>query len=117
MVKNMKEYYAVHKDKIKRIVSKSIRKRRKEIKIEIYRLLGNKCIRCGFSDVRALQIDHVHGGGNRKRKERKSDYLAYYRYILKQIKLGSKDYQLLCANCNWIKRWENKEYYKKEILW
>ena len=30
--------------------------------------LGNVCVRCGFSDPRALQIDHVNGNGLRETK-------------------------------------------------
>ena len=29
-----------------------------------------KCMICGFTDPRALQIDHVNGGGAKERKER-----------------------------------------------
>ena len=28
---------------------------------EVFLLLGNACKRCGFSDLRALQIDHIYG--------------------------------------------------------
>lgn len=81
---------------------------------EILGLLGNKCVRCGFSDPRALQIDHVNGGGIGERRKffNSSGRLVYYQYlqyILEKIKAGSKDYQLLCANCNWIKRAEMRE--------
>ena len=69
-------------------------------------LLGNKCKRCGFSDKRALQIDHINGGGL---KETKSFTKMYTKYIVEELLCGSKKYQLLCANCNWIKRAENKE--------
>ena len=27
-----------------------------------FKEFGNKCCRCGFSDKRALQIDHINGG-------------------------------------------------------
>jgi hypothetical protein len=68
--------------------------------------LGNQCVQCGFSDSRALHIDHVNGGGNKDRHER-SWYMIY-----REILLGESDekYQLLCANCNMIKRVVNKEY-------
>lgn len=62
--------------------------------------LGGKCRRCGFSDTRALQIDHVN---RNKRKE--SSYAA----ARKVLSGNTTDYQLLCANCNWIKRAENGE--------
>jgi hypothetical protein len=81
-----------------------------EYRNEIFRLLGGKCVRCGFLDIRALQIDHIYGGGNRERRNFKNTaYDAYLRFVLSKIRSGSKDYQLLCANCNWIKRRENKE--------
>jgi hypothetical protein len=62
------------------------------------------CIRCGFTDSRALQIDHVHGGGAQELKRIHTD--MYYRKVLADTE-GT--YQLLCANCNWIKRHENNE--------
>jgi hypothetical protein len=75
---------------------------------EILELLGGKCIRCGFSDSRALQIDHINGGGYKEKSKFKTTW-KWYQFILEQLKNGSKDYQLLCANCNWIKRSEDKE--------
>lgn len=54
--------------------------------------LGGKCLHCGYSDHRALQIDHVNGNG---RLDRSSET---------KIKSNPDSYQLLCANCNWIKR-------------
>lgn len=66
--------------------------------------LGGKCTKCEFDDIRALQIDHINGDGYKERTVRKS--------INRNISLGLIDlsrYQLLCANCNWIKRLENNE--------
>lgn len=78
------------------------RSRRKEV-IE---LLGGKCKHCGFSDHRALQIDHVYGGGC---KEKKTITKRYNAFVIKVVQSGSDKYQLLCANCNWIKRYKNNE--------
>lgn len=64
---------------------------------------GRKCIKCGFEDCRALQIDHVNGGG---RKERKVSLKLYS----EKIRKNPTQYQVLCANCNSIKRHENKEF-------
>jgi len=85
-----------------------------KLRMEIFQLLGNKCSnpnclipgRC--SDLRCLQIDHINGGGNQERKEAGGTF-PYYRLILKKLKEGSLDYQLLCANCNWIKKCEQNE--------
>jgi hypothetical protein len=98
--------------------NKNMRKYQRKIYREIISLLGGKCVNPFnlnhgdfLTDVRCLQIDHIHGGGTKEKKEIGSMY-KYYRFILKQVKAGSKEYQLLCANCNWIKRHINKENVK-----
>ena len=58
--------------------------------------LGGKCKVCGFSDARALQIDHVVGGNGWKRNRN----YTYYREVITDT---SGQFQLLCANHNWIK--------------
>jgi hypothetical protein len=80
---------------------------------EILNLLDNKCsnpynLNHGdfIADIRCLQIDHINCGGCKEVRKKGKSYL---RVVLEKIKSGSKDYQLLCANCNWIKRYENKE--------
>lgn len=109
-------YYHKNHEMCKAICRKSAHKRQKEIKTEIYNLLGGKCsnpfnLNHGdfIADKRCLQIDHVNGGGNEERKAKGNGNWSFYLNILKKIKAGSKDYQLLCANCNWIKRHINKE--------
>lgn len=95
--------------------SKEYRTRcRRKLKEEIFRLLGGKCsnpncaVPNGMKDIRALQIDHVHGKGRDERKVFKATY-TYYLHVRNEILKGSIEYQLLCANCNWIKRFERKE--------
>lgn len=78
-------------------------KRRYQFRIRIINLLGGKCVKCGFSDWRGLQIDHVRGGGTKHRKRCKNES-AYNKEI--EAGITSGDYQLLCANCNQIKRYE-----------
>ena len=79
---------------------------RLRMKKAIHALLGGKCSRCGFEDSRALQIDHINGGGVAEIKTIKGNYL---RLVLQSVSKGENKYQLLCANCNWIKRVENNE--------
>jgi hypothetical protein len=69
---------------------------------------GVKCKRCGFQDERAIQVDHVNGGGSKEIRELKNN-----RRYLDLIKSKPHEYQLLCANCNWIKRHENYEGHAK----
>ena len=101
--------YAIHKDKMneKRKVKKIIyeARYRQKIRSAVLAFLGNKCNVCGFDDYRALQVDHVRGGGSKERKKNKNSYQAY-KLVLTDT---TGKYQLLCANCNWIKRYENNE--------
>lgn len=91
--------YMKHKD---RYLSED-RARQARIRNSILDLFGRLCSKCGFTDIRALQVDHIKGGGT---QESKRGPVTMYRRIL----TDPSGYQLLCANCNWIKRAENKEY-------
>jgi hypothetical protein len=75
-------------------------------KIRAIRKLGGKCCRCGFSDYRALQFDHPNGGGSSQNfnTRRGRTHTYYYR-----IYCGEEKVQLLCANCNWILKYERSE--------
>lgn len=77
-------------------------------RISLINLLGGHCVKCGFSDNRALQLDHINGGGVKHRQTFKATD-TYYLYYLNNIKLAHQELQVLCANCNWIKRFENNE--------
>jgi hypothetical protein len=100
-----RNYRATHPKKIEyhKLYSKQ---RQLKFKEEIHQLLGGKCSVCGYIGT-ALQIDHINGNGTKERNffGRSSVYMK----ILEKIKSGSKDYQLLCANCNWEKRFKNNE--------
>src|SRR6202021_2107201 len=80
------------------------------LKEKVYDKLGHTCTRCGFDDKRALQIDHVYGGGNKEHKEIKSQHT----FLKKVLEDTEGTYQILCANCNWIKRAEQREA-KKDV--
>jgi len=72
---------------------------------EVLEALGNQCVVCGITDPRVLQIDHVNGGGTQEHRKIKSRTIFLRKVLDDQEGL----YQLLCANCNWIKRFENNE--------
>ena len=79
----------------------------KRIRTEAVNLLGGECAHCGFDDMRALQIDHVNGGGTQESK--RLGPVQMYRKIVR----GETDgYQILCANCNSIKKIENDETWR-----
>lgn len=90
-------------EKSKKYIANYFKNRMQELRNLIIKKLGGKCKRCGFNDSRALQIDHVNGGG---KKELKINRRTYYKMVLEDV---NDKYQLLCANCNWIKKSENNE--------
>lgn len=90
----------------RRLVVRRYRQRKRKDTLE---RLGGKCARCGFGDWRALQIDHVNGGGTQERQLFKSQQ-TYVNFVLAN---NNGRYQILCANCNWIKRYE--EYEERKI--
>ena len=94
--------------RILRLPSESQKDRKKDMALRqrLMSSLGRKCAKCGFSDIRALQVDHIHG-----RSRPRMPPKQFYRYVVKlptEIRLAN--YQLLCANCNWVKYYECKEY-------
>ena len=106
-------YYLAKKDRIRAYQKRyrmtemgratRIRYRRRQ-RQRVIAALGGKCAKCGFSDWRALQIDHINGGGSRERR-----HIGAPRIFSKILRGETEGYQLLCANCNWIKRYEEKE--------
>jgi hypothetical protein len=114
-LKGTRKWYWKHIDRTRLIGREKARRLRKEKRQEVVRVLGGKCVKCGFSDIRALQIDHINGGGTKELKEFYSmGKIKYYKSIIEN-ELRNNKYQLLCANCNWIKRFENNEFGGNEI--
>lgn len=72
--------------------------------------LGGKCVKCGFDDYRALHIDHINGGGSKEQRDVPSLSARY-----KLIRAHPERYQLLCANHNAIKMYENNERRSKYL--
>ena len=79
---------------------------------EAIAFLGGVCLRCGFSDPRALQIDHINSDGGEERRRFKHSRSKLFREVL----AGKPHYQLLCANCNQIKKHEKSEWHRKRML-
>lgn len=85
-------------------------------RLELMNIIGcTKCKTCGFCDPRALQFDHINGGGrlDLKRFSHTSQMVAYY---IKNPELAKTTLQVLCANCNWIKVHVNRENTKAKYV-
>jgi hypothetical protein len=110
-IQDVLQYQKDNKDK----VNEQHRNWYEERKLQALNIFNNKCINhmknfgCECTDIRCLQFDHINGGGNKQR--RKLGSIAILSYILKH----PKEFQLLCANCQWIKRYEKEEHGQKEI--
>lgn len=86
---------------------------RQRLKIEVLQHYAPnlRCRNCGFEDIRALSIDHINGGGSRhlqqidKRGNGRTEVL--YRWLKKNR--FPDGFQVLCMNCQWIKRAERGE--------
>ena len=83
---------------------KTSRKYRQGIRYQVLNMFVGECAHCGIRDHRVLQIDHVNGRGFIERTE-----IGNNGIMKKILTEGTHGYQLLCANCNWIKRAENNE--------
>lgn len=113
---NYLKYRSKRKEKYS-IWNQRIQENRRKIKIELFTLLGNKCsnpfnidhsaFEQNLNYFKVLQIDHINGGG--KKEILITCRVTYYKRVLERVKAGSKDYQILCPTCNWIKRITNKE--------
>lgn len=83
-----------------------MRQTRQKYRMEAFEILGGaRCKRCGLDDLRVLQIDHVNGGGRGELSR-----IGGGNALVHQVRREPSKYQVLCANCNWIKRHENGEY-------
>lgn len=87
------------------------RKRQEKRKIVIQHYSPDlACQKCGESDFRVLTLDHIHGGGKEHLRSIKANKLGgagIYKWTIKNN--FPKIFQVLCCNCQWIKRYYNNE--------
>ena len=104
------EYQRRYRESNKELLRNVRKNRYDKLRHDLFEILGGAiCIRCGFSDKRALQLDHINGGGNVIHKKFRGKNM--YKIYLQNPELTKQTLQVLCANCNWIKRHENNEDY------
>ena len=75
------------------------REARRKLRLEVMDGLGGRhCARCGCSDIRVLEINHVHGGGRREQRASGRDQMK----MLRQIRRGDRpgEFEVLCKVCN-----------------
>lgn len=67
------------------------------------------CNKCGYTDIRALCLDHVNSDGNLHRKKGGKKGINLYKELYKHDFITEYEFQVLCSNCNMIKFFENNE--------
>ncbi len=90
-----------------RMLNMKNRERKQQLREDVLRHYSPelKCSRCGFTDIRALSMDHIYGSGNIHRAMVGTDI---YRWLKKnKYPVG---FQVLCLNCQRIKCHENNEF-------
>lgn len=86
----------------------------RELRERLYSYLGGiRCNKCGITDIRVLQLDHKHGGGQAHRRIKGWATIARDILRLRQ----KRKFQVLCANCHAIKTFENKEQSGRKGTW
>jgi len=83
-------------------------------RVVVIQFLGGACIECGYSsDIRALQLDHIHNDGYEDRRK-KGRAGKVYRYYVDRLEEAKVNLQVLCANCHSIKTSITREILKKK---
>jgi hypothetical protein len=116
-VSQTREYRANHPEYRERQRKYAIERNRR-IRYEVlshYSGEQPKCLICGFSDIRALVIDHIYDDGAEERRllgtgdKKNCTSTMFYLSIIKRN--FPNRYQVLCHNCNIIKK---VEYMKRD---
>jgi hypothetical protein len=79
----------------------------RKLKDQAIAALGGCCVKCGFSDYRALEFDHIHGDGFKVKGGTRAELRKHLR-----ASTIHEVYQLLCCNCHAIKTYDNGEWSK-----
>lgn len=95
---NMRRYRRENPEK-HAAISRASKRRLRELVLDAY---GRKCVLCGFSDERALSLDHVLNNGAQERAE-----IGERGVYLRSLKTEHRhEYRTLCMNCQFISRSE-----------
>ena len=106
-----KESSRRYREKNREKLRQHAREYRLEWRRKVFEHYGMSCAECGFSDYRALQLDHLNNDGAEERKSlggQKFSGWRFYQHVVNSNYQGR--YQTLCANCNSIKQWEQSKY-------
>ena len=73
------------------------------LRLELLAIVGDRCVGCGLTDIRVLEFDHIANDGSTDRSRFKGARPMLMYYVGHPEEARSK-LQMLCRNCNWLKR-------------
>lgn len=92
----MRKYRKANPEKSREVWRRYKHKRR----TRMFDLYGHECSICGFTDKRALTLDHINNNGNEERRT-----IGESRIMTKAIATHLPgEYRILCMNCQFIER-------------
>lgn len=112
----------VHKRRLKKFGRKGLNEMAKANyhlrKSKIFDMYGGKsCAHCGTVDTRVLVIDHINNDGNQHRLKHLGSKthagVHTYNWIIRNK--YPPGFQVLCHNCNWIKRLDGQRMPTRNI--
>ena len=113
--KRSRETYRLNIEENREKLNKRARNRNQLLRREV---LGHyspnlSCIRCGETNLAALSIHHVNNNGLEDRKRRGWGSSLHYSLRREGYPEG---YQVLCMNCNWLKREGLYDHLKTDVI-
>lgn len=122
VLESSRRYYQNHREEILKKDKRRWKENRIQLKREVLLHYSPKvnlvleptsqpfCVRCGFSDLRALSLDHIIAIGGRQKHELYGTKRGteFYRWL--RTNGYPEGLQVLCMNCQYIKRYENMEW-------
>lgn len=117
-----REYYQKNKEHVRALNGVSQRHPRRlqyqrewrtNLKIDVLTHYGDgrcSCAKCGEARLPCLSIDHINGAGTLHRRKLGLIGLAFYSWLRRND--YPDGYQVLCMNCQFVKRAERGEWRK-----
>jgi S-adenosylmethionine:tRNA-ribosyltransferase-isomerase (queuine synthetase) len=75
-------------------------------KIELIKRLGGKCVKCGITDIRVLDVNHKDPTKKERPKDRKYNWTRRF----KEWNKNFSNIELLCSNCHRIHTWQQRNF-------
>jgi len=103
------------RDKARLCVRKAIWRIKQEVLLQYSCKEYPVCAHCGETDIKVLQIDHIKGNGKEERKKFKVS--AGHNFYKRLKKVGFPEgYQVLCANCNQRKTYDERNLFAGVLI-